>query len=78
MNWVKQNRITRQHTGKFYQDKDGCIGEAVHFWGWGGVDLLFENHTTAVFAIGDVVAVEPPQNAADFAAITFDEYGAPH
>ena len=74
MTWGKMNKIARKHTGEYFRTEKGEIGEVVH-WYTIGVDLLFKDGTTAIFAVGDLVQVQTPDNTAQFEQFTFDETG---
>ena len=79
----KSNRICRKHSGEYFTNEDGEIGEAVHWWGWGGVDLLFSNGNIVTYAMGDILSA--PANMLVTASMksvcdaitawTFDEFG---
>jgi len=73
--WGKINIIDREHTGEYFQTEQGELGEAVYQHGWGGVDLLFETGDVATCALGDLVRVGMPTNAARFERFEFNEAG---
>lgn len=60
--WPKAVRIERKPTGRFYFAKigpyRGITGKEVNQWGWGGIDLQFDDGQVVTFAMGDVEAVD--------------------
>jgi len=72
----KCNRIARKHMGEFFINDDNEVGEAVHWWGWGGVDLLFPNGNIVTYAMGDVSETDAPAPTREAIAVwEFDEFG---
>ena len=78
MTWMKANRIPSKHTEEFFDNGEDHFGEAIHWYNWGGVDLLFEDGSVATYAIGDISPVPRPHFADNILAYEFDEYGKPH
>jgi hypothetical protein len=63
--FAPMNEIKREPSGKFYRalvgPKLGQVGEAVTFYGWGGVSLRFGDGAVATYADSDVVEVVAPE-----------------
>ena len=57
------NNVERKSTGRYYCVVNkhcacfGAVGEAVKFWGWGGIDIKIAENDIRTLAISDVVEI---------------------